>query len=58
MQWRDKLNEVLAQTTGQPLEKIVKDTVRDSFMSADEAKTYGLIDEVLRFSNPVATVGI
>ena len=41
-----KLNEILAQHTGQPLEKIKKDTERDYFMAADEAKSYGLIDEV------------
>jgi ATP-dependent Clp protease protease subunit len=41
-----KLNELLASHTGQPLEKIIKDTERDYFMGADEAKTYGLIDEV------------
>jgi ATP-dependent Clp protease protease subunit len=41
-----KLNELLASHTGQPLEKIVKDTERDYFMGAEEAKAYGLIDEV------------
>jgi ATP-dependent Clp protease protease subunit len=41
-----KLNELLASHTGQPLEKIIKDTERDYFMGADEAKAYGLIDEV------------
>lgn len=45
--WRDKLNEVLAERTGQPLEKIAKDTNRDFLLSAQEAKTYGLIDDVL-----------
>ncbi|MGE4357467.1 MAG: ATP-dependent Clp endopeptidase proteolytic subunit ClpP [Candidatus Omnitrophota bacterium] len=44
---RDKLNEILAKHTGQPLEKIQKDTDRDYFMSAEEAKEYGLIDEVI-----------
>lgn len=44
---RDKINEILAKHTGQPLEKITKDTDRDYFMSADEAKKYGIVDEVL-----------
>jgi len=41
-----KLNELLAHHTGQPLEKIQRDTDRDYFMGADEAKAYGLIDDV------------
>ena len=45
---REKLNELLAKHTSQPLEKIQKDTDRDYFMSADEAKEYGIIDEVIR----------
>ena len=44
---RDGINEILAQHTGQLLEKIQKDTDRDYFMSAQEAKEYGLIDEVI-----------
>ena len=44
---RDRLNEILAGTTGQPLEKIEKDVDRDYFMSAQEAKDYGIVDEVL-----------
>jgi ATP-dependent Clp protease protease subunit len=44
---REKLNGILAQHTGQPLERIEKDTDRDYFMSGDEAKAYGLIDEVI-----------
>ena len=44
---KDKLNKILAERTGQPLEKIQMDTERDNFMSADEAKEYGLIDEVI-----------
>ena len=44
---KDKLNRILAERTGQPLEKIQMDTERDNFMSADEAKEYGLIDEVI-----------
>lgn len=45
---KDKINALLAQHTKQPLEKVVRDTDRDYFMSADEAKEYGLIDEVIR----------
>jgi ATP-dependent Clp protease protease subunit len=44
---RERLNELMAKHTGQPLEKISQDTERDYFMSAEEAKRYGLIDEVI-----------
>jgi len=44
---RDKINEILSHHTGQGLEKIEKDTDRDYFMSAQEAKDYGLVDEVI-----------
>ncbi|HEY1090615.1 MAG TPA: ATP-dependent Clp endopeptidase proteolytic subunit ClpP [Burkholderiaceae bacterium] len=44
---RDQLNRILAERTGQTLEKIQADTERDYFMSADEAQSYGLIDQVL-----------
>ncbi len=44
---RDKLNQVLADHTGQPLEKIVADTERDNFMSAKDAQLYGLVDKVM-----------
>ena len=44
---RDKLNRLLAQHTGQPLEQIEKDTERDNFLTADEACAYGLIDKVI-----------
>ncbi len=44
---RDRLNRMLAQNTGQSLEKIEIDTERDNFMSAEEAKEYGLVDEVI-----------
>ena len=40
-------HEILARHTGQPLDKVIKDTDRDNFMSPDQAKEYGLIDEVL-----------
>lgn len=44
---REKINEILSRHTGQSLEKISKDTDRNFFMSAEEAKDYGLIDEVI-----------
>jgi len=44
---KEKLNKILAKHTGQPLAKIEKDTDRDFYLSAQEAKEYGLIDEVL-----------
>ena len=47
LKMRDNINEILSLHTGQALEKIQKDTDRDYFMSANEAKEYGLIDEVI-----------
>ncbi len=44
---KQKLNEILAHHTGQPLEKIAQDTDRDFYMSPEEAKEYGLIDEII-----------
>ena len=44
---RDRLNRIMAEHTGQPLERIEKDTDRDNFLSAQEAAEYGLIDKVL-----------
>ena len=44
---REKLNSILAERTGQPLEVIQKDTERDNYMTADEAMAYGLIDQVI-----------
>jgi ATP-dependent Clp protease, protease subunit len=44
---KKKLNQILAERTGQPVERIEKDTDRDNWMSAEEAKAYGLIDEVI-----------
>ncbi|MBQ9314827.1 MAG: ATP-dependent Clp endopeptidase proteolytic subunit ClpP [Clostridia bacterium] len=45
---KDKLNKILSENTGKPLEIIERDTDRDNFMTADEAKEYGLIDEVMK----------
>ena len=47
LRWREILNEVLATQTGQPIDKIEKDTDRDYYMTAYEAKEYGLIDQVV-----------
>ena len=44
---RERLNKILAQNTGQTLERVEADTERDNFMSAEEAKEYGLVDEVI-----------
>ena len=41
------MNRMLSEYTGQPLEKVQLDTERDNFLSAEEAKAYGLIDEVI-----------
>ncbi|CAM4231858.1 MAG: ATP-dependent Clp endopeptidase proteolytic subunit ClpP [Comamonas sp.] len=44
---RERLNRILAERTGQPLEKVQHDTDRDYFLTADEAKEYGLVDQVI-----------
>ena len=44
---RDRLNEIMAHHTGRPLEQVAQDTERDNFMSGEEAKEYGIIDQVL-----------
>lgn len=48
---REKLNLILSSHTGQPLDKIKNDTDRDNFMGAEDAKTYGLIDEIINQRN-------
>jgi ATP-dependent Clp protease protease subunit len=48
LKMRDRLNEILSERTGQPLEKVSKDTDRDFFMTAKEAVAYGIIDEVVQ----------
>lgn len=45
---REKLNRILSENTGQPLEKVAADTDRDNFMSAEEAAEYGIIDKVIK----------
>ena len=44
---RQRLDEIIAKHTGQPLEKVAKDTERDYFMSAEEAKEYSIVDRVI-----------
>lgn len=48
---KEKLNKILSENTGKPLEQVEKDTDRDNFLSSDEAKEYGLIDEVMKNIN-------
>lgn len=54
---REKLNNIMSKHTGQSLENVQKDTERDNFMSGDEARDYGLIDEVLDKRQNVAKAG-
>jgi ATP-dependent Clp protease protease subunit len=57
MRMRDLLEEIIARHTGQPVERVHKDTDRDFVMSADEAREYGIIDEVIVARNAVDNVG-
>jgi ATP-dependent Clp protease, protease subunit len=59
LRMRDLLNEMMSNDTGQPVERIAKDTDRDFVMTADEAVTYGLVDEVIasREGTTLAAVG-
>ena len=47
LRYREVLNQILARHTGQPIERIAKDTDRDFFLGAEEAKKYGVVDEIL-----------
>ena len=51
---RERLNKILSEKTGQPLEVIERDTDRDNYMSADQAKEYGIIDEVMESSKSLS----
>lgn len=44
---RDTLNNIISEKTGQPIDKVQKDTDRDNFMTAEEAKVYGIIDDII-----------
>jgi ATP-dependent Clp protease protease subunit len=48
LRMREELNQILVEHTGQPLEKIKKDTDRDFYMSAEQAKEYGIVDEIIK----------
>lgn len=50
---KDRINKILAFHTGQPLEVIEKDTDRNFYMDAKEAKNYGIIDEIIKIKNPI-----
>ncbi len=47
LRWRKKLNEILAQSTGKSVEQVEKDSDRDYYMTAEEAKAYGIVDNVI-----------
>jgi len=49
LKMRDTINQILSERTGQPLDRVKRDTDRDFFMEANEAKEYGIIDEVITF---------
>ncbi|WP_078392187.1 ATP-dependent Clp endopeptidase proteolytic subunit ClpP [Shouchella patagoniensis] len=51
IEMRQKLNEIMADRSGQPYERVAKDTDRDNFMTAEQAKDYGLIDKVIETSS-------
>lgn len=51
IEMRQKLNEIMAERSGQPYERVAKDTDRDNFMTAEQAKDYGLIDKVIETSS-------
>lgn len=48
LKMKDDLNKIIAKNTGQPLKKVTEDTERDNFMTADEAKKYGLVDKIIK----------
>jgi len=51
-----QLNEIMAYHTGQPVDRIEKDMERDNYMSAEDAKTYGIVDEVVKSRRDVAAI--
>jgi len=57
LKMKDRLNQILARHTGQPMERVQRDTERDYFMSAEEAREYGLVDKVMtRAAHHIAEV--
>jgi len=57
MQMREQLNQILADHTGQPMEKVTLDTERDFWMLAEEAKVYGIVDDILTRRELAAVTG-
>lgn len=55
LRWKKTLNEVLAEKTGQPIERIEKDSDRDFYLSAEDAREYGLVDHVISSQSTPAT---
>ena len=53
LRMRERLNKIFADATGQPLERIVKDTNRDHWMSAEEAKEYGVVGKIIRTADEI-----
>jgi ATP-dependent Clp protease protease subunit len=53
---KKSLNEIMAYHTGQPVERIDRDMERDNYMSADDAKIYGIVDEVVKSRRDVAAI--
>jgi ATP-dependent Clp protease protease subunit len=53
---KKSLNEIMAYHTGQPVERIDRDMERDNYMSADDAKIYGIVDEVVKSRREVAAI--
>jgi ATP-dependent Clp protease protease subunit len=53
---KTRLNDIMANHTGQPIAKIEKDMERDNYMSADEAKIYGIVDEVVKSRREAAAI--
>jgi ATP-dependent Clp protease protease subunit len=53
---KKQLNEIMAYHTGQPVDRIEKDMERDNYMSADTAKDYGIVDEVVKSRREVAAI--
>jgi ATP-dependent Clp protease protease subunit len=58
LRWRGRINEILSDLTGQPVDRIAKDSDRDFYMSAQEAMAYGIVDEVIeKRKNPPTSDG-
>ena len=51
---KQRLNAIISKHTGQPVDKVERDCDRDNFMSAEEAKAYGLVDDIISFRKAIA----